>query len=469
MRRRLGGRRRGALIYRPLLPPPRDPALLRPAGADVALGHHLLRQGPARPDPAACRGRDTEPVAFAAHLSGAAYGFLFKQYDLRWSRLLAAVRTRRRPRLRIFSPEPPAPAAARQGAAAPARADGAGVRRPVRPLPRRAARRPARRGPRQDRPRGPRRPDRGGEPHPPGGQPSGPATAGATGSDDRDPDPIVRDARPDDRDAIVAFNARLAEETEAKRLDPSVLARGVARALADPDRLRYWVAERDGRVVGQAAVTREWSDWRYGWIWWFQSVYVAPEARGLGVFRALHADIREAALDAGDVIGLRLYVEEDNHRGPGDLSGPRPRTRRLPGLRGALAGSLRSTVRPDAARTGRRSRISRDPARGCPSGRAASAARPESIASAARSTPAAGLVGQTGDDEGGGGVGQDDVADRARLAAEHRAGSGRRCPPGRTRELRRPRRAAGRSPRGPGSAARSGRPRPRAPGSARRG
>lgn len=122
----------------------------------------------------------------------------------------------------------------------------------------------------------------------------------------------VRDARPEDREAIVAFNLRLAEETESKRLDPRVLARGVDHALAEPDRLRYWVAERDGRVVGQSAVTREWSDWRCGWIWWFQSVYVAPEARGLGVFRALHLTIREAALEAGDVIGLRLYVEEAN-------------------------------------------------------------------------------------------------------------------------------------------------------------
>lgn len=43
-------------------------------------------------------------TAFAAHLGGAAYGFLFKRYDLRWSRLLSS--TPRRPRLRIVSAEP---------------------------------------------------------------------------------------------------------------------------------------------------------------------------------------------------------------------------------------------------------------------------------------------------------------------------------------------------------------------------
>jgi GNAT superfamily N-acetyltransferase len=127
----------------------------------------------------------------------------------------------------------------------------------------------------------------------------------------------VRDAQPGDQATIVAFNARLAAESEGKQLDPAILARGVEQALADPDRLRYWVAEAQdtaGRasVVGQAAVNREWSDWRNGWIWWFQSVYVHPDYRRRGVFRALHQHIRTAALGAGDVTGLRLYVENEN-------------------------------------------------------------------------------------------------------------------------------------------------------------
>ena len=124
----------------------------------------------------------------------------------------------------------------------------------------------------------------------------------------------IRDAVPSDLDAIVEFNRRLAAETEDKDLDPAVLRSGVANALADPDRLRYWVAVRDGHVIGQTAITREWSDWRNGWLWWLQSVYVAADARGMGVFKALYARIRDEALWAGDVIGIRLYVEDENHR-----------------------------------------------------------------------------------------------------------------------------------------------------------
>ncbi|WP_152051126.1 GNAT family N-acetyltransferase [Tautonia marina] len=125
---------------------------------------------------------------------------------------------------------------------------------------------------------------------------------------------LVRDARLSDRDAIVAFNCSLALETEDKQLDRSVVGRGVERALATEDRLRYWVAERDGQLIGQSAISREWSDWRCGWIWWLQSVYVTQEARGLGVFRALHTHIRDTARQTSEVIGLRLYVEQDNHR-----------------------------------------------------------------------------------------------------------------------------------------------------------
>ena len=128
----------------------------------------------------------------------------------------------------------------------------------------------------------------------------------------------VRDARPGDHNDIVESNLRLAQETEQKQLDPAVLGRGVSAAIAEPERLRYWVAELAepgaSRFVGQAAITREWSDWRGGWIWWFQSVYVDAEFRGQGVFRLLYATIRDIARDTPDVIGLRLYVEAHNDR-----------------------------------------------------------------------------------------------------------------------------------------------------------
>jgi GNAT superfamily N-acetyltransferase len=126
--------------------------------------------------------------------------------------------------------------------------------------------------------------------------------------------PVIRDGTLADVSPIVEFNRCLALETEGKVLDEAVLLSGVSRALADPERLRYWVAELGGShmVVGQAAVSREWSDWRNGWVWWLQSVYVAQPYRGCGVFRALYQHIQQEARGKPDVIGLRLYVEDSN-------------------------------------------------------------------------------------------------------------------------------------------------------------
>jgi ribosomal protein S18 acetylase RimI-like enzyme len=122
----------------------------------------------------------------------------------------------------------------------------------------------------------------------------------------------IRLATIDDRDVIAEFNGRLAEESEGKRLDLPVVREGVAALLRSPAKGRYFVAVRDGRIIGQLMHTWEWSDWRNGQIWWLQSVYVVPECRRQGVFRALfsHA-LAEAEADPG-VVGVRLYVEEQN-------------------------------------------------------------------------------------------------------------------------------------------------------------
>ncbi len=121
----------------------------------------------------------------------------------------------------------------------------------------------------------------------------------------------IRDATAADADTVVSFNAAMAEETESKTLDRSVLTPGVTAVLDDAERGRYWVADIDGVAVGQVMVTREWSDWRNAWFWWLQSVYVAPDHRRRGVFRALYEHVREQARAAG-ACGLRLYVEHEN-------------------------------------------------------------------------------------------------------------------------------------------------------------
>jgi GNAT superfamily N-acetyltransferase len=125
--------------------------------------------------------------------------------------------------------------------------------------------------------------------------------------------PDIRAARAEDLEALVAGNMALAEETEPVRLDLETLRQGILALLESRAPGRYWVAELEGRVVGQLLVTFEWSDWRNRMVWWIQSVYVAPDARGRGVLRRLYDVARREALAAG-AGGLRLYVNTANQR-----------------------------------------------------------------------------------------------------------------------------------------------------------
>jgi ribosomal protein S18 acetylase RimI-like enzyme len=121
----------------------------------------------------------------------------------------------------------------------------------------------------------------------------------------------IRPGAPRDAETIADFNAAMAQETEHLTLDRPTLLAGVRAALADVSKARYFVADAGGRVVGQLMLTREWSDWRNGDIWWIQSVYVARDFRGRGVFKALYRHVQQLARVAG-AAGLRLYVEKEN-------------------------------------------------------------------------------------------------------------------------------------------------------------
>jgi ribosomal protein S18 acetylase RimI-like enzyme len=126
--------------------------------------------------------------------------------------------------------------------------------------------------------------------------------------------PTVRRARPADAPTIAEFNQLLARESEGKSLDPAVLSVGVAAVLADPARGLYFLAEDGGEVIGQTMITTEWSDWRNGWIWWIQSVYVRPEFRRKGVYKQLYRHVQELAARDPAACGFRLYVERENRR-----------------------------------------------------------------------------------------------------------------------------------------------------------
>ena len=129
-------------------------------------------------------------------------------------------------------------------------------------------------------------------------------------------EPNVRPARLSDAAVVADFNARLANETEGRLLDPGRLRAGVEALIQDASKGVYYVAEIENsatfKVIGQLLLTYEWSDWRNGTFWWIQSVFVSKPFRGRGVFRTLYKYVREMARSRPDVCGLRLYVEREN-------------------------------------------------------------------------------------------------------------------------------------------------------------
>ena len=99
-----------------------------------------------------------------------------------------------------------------------------------------------------------------------------------------------------------------------RQADPSVLddhGTGRVEGLLDP---AAGDGDGAGQVVGQLMITYEWSDWRNGVFWWIQSVFIREDCRRKGIFSALHRHVEMLARSAGDVCGIRLYVERENRR-----------------------------------------------------------------------------------------------------------------------------------------------------------
>ena len=113
--------------------------------------------------------------------------------------------------------------------------------------------------------------------------------------------------------AIAQFQVDMAMESEGTTLDIERVTKGVTAAMDDPYKGTYIIAKANDTAIGSLMLTREWSDWTNRWYWWIQSVYVTPEFRGKGVYRAMYDKVKELAQEAG-VTQIRLYVDKTNYR-----------------------------------------------------------------------------------------------------------------------------------------------------------
>jgi ribosomal protein S18 acetylase RimI-like enzyme len=124
----------------------------------------------------------------------------------------------------------------------------------------------------------------------------------------------IRKATVADIPSLVAFQQKLAQETENVTLDSAILHKGMQAMFDDPSKGFYNVVEDNGVVIGCHMITYEWSDWRNGLVWWLQSVYVIESYRKQGIFKLMYENIVRIIQNDPSLIGLRLYVDKSNAR-----------------------------------------------------------------------------------------------------------------------------------------------------------
>ena len=124
---------------------------------------------------------------------------------------------------------------------------------------------------------------------------------------------IVNEAHFFDSEKIIDFQVLMAKETEDIDLTRQVVERGVKAVFDDPQKGKYYIAKINDDVIASLLTTFEWSDWRNGFVYWIQSVYVLPEYRQQGVFKKMYKHIQNQIVNSPNLIGIRLYVDSDNN------------------------------------------------------------------------------------------------------------------------------------------------------------
>ncbi len=127
-------------------------------------------------------------------------------------------------------------------------------------------------------------------------------------------DEIVRQAKLEDLERLVEFTLSEARDAENAVVDREKAREGIGAALEDDSLALYWVLQKpDHKIIGNISIVKEWSNWRAGYYWWVQSLYIEPEHRGRGLMNELLRKVGQAAREEG-ALELRLYAHKDNER-----------------------------------------------------------------------------------------------------------------------------------------------------------
>ena len=132
------------------------------------------------------------------------------------------------------------------------------------------------------------------------------------------PDIRVRKAVVEDQEIIADMQCAMAMETENKQLNRELVKQAVQRITTNPKWGFYLMAwdenDPEKKLVGTTLLTiLDMNVALGGLIYMINSVYVCPEGRRKGIFRALYNSVVEAARADPMAKCVRLYVEHDNY------------------------------------------------------------------------------------------------------------------------------------------------------------
>ncbi|KAL4481080.1 hypothetical protein ABPG72_015035 [Tetrahymena utriculariae] len=106
----------------------------------------------------------------------------------------------------------------------------------------------------------------------------------------------------------------MAKETEGKQLILEEVKKAVDYIFYNPNAGFYLVSAfaSQNKPVSSLLITNAYDIFRPSQIWWFQSVYVLNQYRGLGIFKSMFHEIEK--LNKQQQYPLRLHVELENRR-----------------------------------------------------------------------------------------------------------------------------------------------------------
>lgn len=114
-------------------------------------------------------------------------------------------------------------------------------------------------------------------------------------------------------ESMIAFQSKLAFESEELTLDSKVLEQGIREVLSNSSLGVYYICvDSEHNLMGMLLTIKEWSDWRCKHVLWIHSVYIDKEKRMKGVFKALYHHIKQIVEQENDLAGIRLYVDKSN-------------------------------------------------------------------------------------------------------------------------------------------------------------